>query len=720
MSPEQARGKPVDRRADVWAFGCILYEMLSGRRLFSGETATDVIGAVVHKEPELEELGARVPGRIRRLLERCLQKDPTRRLQSIGEARVALQEWLENPAADPVAAAPGARRWPWIAAAGSTAALILGALLGAIFLGDRSEPEPLRRFEINVAEQGLFSRLGSAIVVSPDGRMIAYTTGLEGQEQSLVLRPLDRFEETVLASGEGSAGPYHPFFSPDGSWLGYVTPGELKKISTTGGAPITLTDVDRSRGASWGPDGTIVYAASIRTGLSRISAAGGDPQPLTELDEAAGEQSHRWPQWLPGGKAVLFSSLTQGAQFAFEDGAIEVVLVETGERKVVHRGGYYPRYVPTGHILYVHEGTLFALPFDVGSLEATGSQMPVLEGLETNAGQGAAQYAVSETGLLVYLEGANELEPFPIVWVDREGRSQTLWGQAGIYGTPRLSPDGGRLAVSVQRDQSWDIWVYDLEREVATRVTFGESYDADPVWSPDGRWLAYELEVDGADGIYRKRTDGTGEAEVLLAAGAHTFPAPQSWSPDGRFIAMQSAGEGGQTDIWILPVGEGGGGEPEAFATTPFAEEGPSFSPDGRWLAYTSGETGRPEVFVASFPPGGGKWQVSDGGGSQSRWSGDGRELFFRTNTGIMSVRVATEGGSFRASRPEVVFEGPYLGGLRGVLLPGFNFPDYDVTADGKRFVMFQGSTEGALATEAKVVLGWFDELQRLTAAGKR
>ncbi|HSO23814.1 MAG TPA: hypothetical protein VLT81_12945, partial [Chondromyces sp.] len=689
--------------------------------LFTGETATDVIGAVVHKEPDLDELSSRVPGRIRRLLERCLEKDVNRRLQSIGEARIALQEWLENPEEDADAEAVASRRSPWLLVAGVAGGLVLGLLLGASLLGRGGEPEPLRRFEINVSEQGLFSRLGSGIVVSTDGRSIAYTTGQEGQIQSLVLRPLDRFQETVLATGEGATGPYHPFFSPNGDWLGYVTPGELKKISTSGGAPITLAQVDRSRGASWGPDNTIVYAGSVLSGLSLISAAGGNPHPLTELDEAAGEQSHRWPQWLPGGKAVLFSSLVQGGQFAFEDGAIEVVVVATGERKVVHRGGYYPRYVPTGHILYVHEGSLFALPFDPDRLEATGSQIPVLEGLETNAGQGSAQYAVSDTGLLVYLEGADELDPFPIVWADREGRSETLWREPGIYGSPRLSPDGGRLAFSAQRGSNWDVWVYDIERDVATRITFGEAYDADPVWSPDGRWIAYEGEVEGVDGIFRKRTDGTGDAEVLLEPGKHTFPAPHSWSPDGRHIAMQSAGEGGQTDIWILPVGEtGASGEPEPFVRTPFSEDGPVFSPDGRWIAYSSGETGRPEIFVASFPPGGGKWQVSDGGGTQARWSRDGRELFFRTDTGIMSVRVATEGDSFRASRPDIVFDGNFLGGLRGVLLPGFNFPDYDVAADGKRFVMFQGSTEGALATEAKVVLGWFEELRRLAAAGAR
>jgi serine/threonine-protein kinase len=714
MSPEQARGKPVDRRADIWAFGCVLFEMLGGRKAFGGETVTDVLGAIVHKDPEIENLPADVPQRIRDLIGRCLQKDASRRLQSIGDARIALQEWIENPEADDargVATAPatGWKRWlPWAVAAAGT---LVGVALGATLLGGRGESEPVRRFEITVSDEGLFSRLGASLMASPDGRSIAYTTAQEGEIQRLVVRPLDRFEETVLVSGEGATGPYHPFFSPDSAWLGYVTPGELKKISVTGGAPITLCKVDRSRGAAWGEDGTIVVAPSMLSGLSRVSSVGGTLEPLTELSE--GERSHRWPQWLPGGKAVLFTSLAEGAT-SFEDGAIEVVEVESGERRTVHRGGYYPRYVSTGHILYVHEGTLFALPFDAKRLEVTGPQMPVLEGLETNAAQGAAQYSVSDSGLLTYLEGSEKVQPFPIVWVDRDGRSETLWKEPGIYGSPRLSPDGRRLAVSLQRGDNWDVWVYDIERDVATRITFGDRYDADPVWSPDGRWIAYEGEVDGQDGIYRKRTDGTGDAEVLLEPGVQTFPAPHSWSPDGRVLAIQSSGEGGQTDIWTLPAE---GGEPEPFVKTPFREAGPAFSPDGRWLAYWSDETGRPEIFVASYPPGGGKWQVSDGGGTQPMWRADGRELFYRTDEGLMSVTVSAEGESFRAGKPEILFEGPFLGGLRGVLLPGFNFPDYDVAADGKRFVMFAGDTEGARVTEAKVVLGWFGELQRLTAA---
>jgi serine/threonine-protein kinase len=711
MSPEQARGKPVDRRADVWAFGCILYEMLSGRRLFSGETATDVIGAVVHKEPELEELGARVPGRIRRLLERCLQKDPTRRLQSIGEARVALQEWLENPAADPVAPAAGARRWPWVAAAGAACALVLGAYLGATFLGARSEPEPLRRSVIQVGENGLFTGFGASAVLSPDGEVLALVTGSGNEGGEIHLRPLDRFEPSTAASGGAGEAPYQPFFSPDGEWLGYVTPAEMKKVSTAGGAPITLCKVDLSRGATWGPDGTIVFAAAPRGGLSRVSSAGGEPQPLTALSD--GNISHRWPQWLPGGKAVLFTSIDERAD-NFEGANLEVVTVASGERTIVHRGGYHGRYVATGHILYVHEGTLFALPFDVGRLEATGSQMPVLEGLESTVVQGAAQFDVAENGVLVYASESQQGDPFPVVWVDRNGRTEPLWSEPGLYGNPELSPDGRKLSVSLLRGNNLDIWVYDLGRNVATRLTFDEGYDADQIWSPDGRFIAFSSNRGtGNNAIFRKAADGSGETETLVDSGDLPALYPTSWSPDGRWITVWTA----NSDIHVASVDSR---RLEPFQATTFGEFNPSFSPDGRWIAYDSNESGRLEIYVRAFPAGGGKWQVSDGGGALARWSDDGRELFYRTDDGVMVVEVNGRGSNFEVGTPRKLFEGPFLGGTNGIAVGGFVFPDYTVSGDGQRFVMFAGREETNRPTSVRLVTNWFDELRRLTAVGSR
>jgi serine/threonine-protein kinase len=715
MSPEQARGKPVDRRADIWAFGCVLYEMLTGQRLFTGETATDVIGAVVHKEPDLDELSSKVPARIRRLLERCLQKDATRRLQSIGEARIALQEWLENPEADEPAVSvqattPGWRRWvPWAVAAG---ALLLAVLQASGLLGGRGAgSEPVRRSTIQVGEEGLFSGFGTSAVLSPDARLLAYVLGSGNEGGRIELRSLDHFESTTIATGGAGSAPYQPFFSPDGEWLGYVTPAELKKVSTAGGAPITLCKVDLSRGATWGPDETIVFAPAPRSGLQRVSSAGGEPQPLTTLGE--GEFSHRWPQWLPGGNDVIFTSLAEDAG-NFENASLEVITVATGERKVVHRGGYHGRYVETGHVLYVHEDTLFALPFDAGKLESRGSQMPVLEGVGGSVVQGAAQFNVTPTGMLVYSSISEEEEPFPAVWVDRTGLTEPLWSEPGLYSSPELSPDGGRLSLSILRGNNWDIWVYDLERKVATRLTFAEGYDADQIWSPDGRHIAFSSNRDsGNNAIYRKAADGSGEATLVLEPGDLSGLYPTSWSPDGKWITVWTA----NSDIYVVPAE---GGEAEPYQTTDFGEFNPSFSPDGRWIAYDSTESGRLEIYVRAFPAGGGKWQVSDGGGALARWSADGRELFYRTDDGIMAVEVDGRGTTFEVGTPSPLFTGSFLGGINGIAVGGFIFPDYTVSGDGERFVMFAGQDETSRPTSVRMVTNWFDELRRLTAAGSR
>ena len=714
MSPEQARGKPVDRRADIWAFGCIVYEMLTGQRLFAGETATDVIGAIVHKEPDLDELSSTVPKRIRRLLERCLEKDASRRLQSIGEARIALQEWLENPEEEQVVpeqtVSPGWRRWaPWAVAGG---ALIFVLLQAFGLLGSRgSAPEPVRSSTIEVGEEGLFSGFGTSAVLSPDARILAFVTGTGNEGGHIHLRHLDRFGVAEIATGGAGNAPYQPFFSPDGEWLGYVTPSELKKVSTAGGAPITLCKVDLSRGAAWGEDETIVFSPSPRSGLMRVSSAGGEPEPFTEL--TGSDISHRWPQWLPGGKAVLFTSASQEAD-NFEGANLEVIHLETGERKVVHRGGYHGRYVETGHILYVHEGTLFALPFDLKKLEPSGSQMPVLEDLDSTVVQGGAQFDVSGNGVLVYASESQEGDPFPVTWVDRDGRAETLWPEPGLYANPDLSPDGRKLSLSLLRGNNIDVWIYDLERNVATRLTFDESYDADQVWSPDGRFLAFSSNRgSGNNAIYRKAADGSGEVELIAEPGEMPSLYPTSWSPDGQWITVWTS----NSDIYVLNV-ESGALEP--FQTTDFSEFNPGFSSDGRWISYESNESGRLEIYVRAFPSGGGKWQVSDGGGALARWSADGRELFYRTDDGIMAVEIDGRGETFEVGTPRKLFEGPFLGGTNGISIGGYIFPDYTVSADGSRFVMFAGREETGRATSVRLVTNWFEELRRLTAAGSR
>jgi Tol biopolymer transport system component len=706
MSPEQARGKPVDRRADIWSFGCILYEMLTGQRLFTGETATDVIGAVVHKEPDLDELSAKVPARIRRLLDRCLQKDVNRRLQSIGDARIALQEWMENPEEEAVESATAGPRWlPWAVAA---AAGLVGLALGGFFLGSSAPaPPPTQRFVVELGAEPPFTGRGAAVVPSPDGRYLAYATEVDGGG-ALYLRPIDRLESLQVANGQSREWPHNAFFSPDSQWLGYFTVAELKKVPVTGGSSITLAKTEMPRGGSWSADGRIVFAAESSGGLSIVPAAGGDVLPLTTVADEAGFESHRYPQWLPGDRAVLFTVVEGTGDH------LEIVDVESGERTVLHEGGFYGRYVPTGHVLFVDGDAVFAMPFDAKRLERTGSPMPVLEGVASFPAGGQAQYHVSETGLLVYRPGSDDLDPFPIAWADRSGRTEPLWDSEGIYGTPRLSPDGKRLAVSVQRGDDWDVWVYDIARDVATRLTFEAGYDADPVWSPDGRWVAFTSERDGGQfATYRTRSDGTGEAERLIDPGKLEFPAPLSWDPDGSRLLVTTPGSNGSDDLWFLPTN--GEGEAEAFLASPFEEGDAHFSPDGQWIAYRSDETGDSEIYVRSTQ-GPGKWQISDGGGWQPLWSGDGTTLFYRSREGLNAVEVEVEGDEFRAGRPDFLF-GEIFGGPSGVRLPGYIFFDYDVSADGERFVVFPRRTEqDAGSANVHVVSGWFEELKRLTA----
>ena len=541
------------------------------------------------------------------------------------------------------------------------------------------------RLSVEIAPgESLWTQQAAAAVISPDGTRLAFVT-TDGQGQrKLYLRPLDQLQANALSGTEGAA---NPFFSPDGEWIAFFSGNQLKKVSVSGGATVTICDAESNgRGGSWGEDGIIIFAPNAVVGLSRVSSAGGTPEDATTLDKEKGETSHRWPQFLPGGKSVLFTVRLGGT-----DGNIDVQSLETGERKTVQQAGIYGRYLPTGHLVYISNQTLFAAPFDLGRLEVSGPSAPIVEDVQTSPLYWSAQFDFSQTGTLVYLTGGGTASEVSIFWMDPEGKTEPLLPTPRDYENPSFSPDGKRLAVQINEGSNVDLWVYELELETLSRLTFDEGQDGMPVWTPDGQRVAFTSDRGGGSwNLYWKRADGTGDAERLTES--RSLQVPMAWSPDGKVLAFVEQASGSGWDLWTLPMEEDGAGgvkpgEPTPFLRTPFVEGWLAFSPDGRWIAYNSNESGRHEVYVRPYPGPGGKWQISTSGGEMPTWAKNGRELFYRTaDSRIMVVTYSVEGDTLRAGRPRLWSEGQITD--RGM---GGNFA---LHPDGKRFAVLK-ATEG-------------------------
>jgi len=707
MSPEQARGGTVDKRADIWAFGVVLYEMLTGKRLFTGETVSDTLAAVLRQEIDWKVLPASTPPGLRRLLERCLDRDAKKRLRDIGEARIALEQTLGTP--DTVRVSSGLRALPWVIAVSATiAALALWALW-------RPAPQPASPLRLSAelgAEASLSTDYGPATILSPDGRILAFVASQGADGRPLLhLRHLEQLDAAPLSGTEGARDP---FFSPDGEWIAFFADGKLNKVSVSGGAAVTLCDAADDRGGTWAEDGTIFFTPQPGVGLSRVPSAGGTPQTLTTPDPASQENTHHWPQALSGGKALLY---TAGIRGNFEDASLVVHTLEGDTRKVLHRGGYHGRYLPSGHLVFIDEGTLFAAPFDLDRLELAGEPVPALAGVSANPGTGGAQFAFSRDGTLVYQRG--EGLSTPIQWMDREGKTQPLRAAPGAYNDIRFSPDGRRLALEILEGKNRDVWVYEWGRDTLSRLTFDPGEDRNPVWTPDGQRIAFTSAraVQATQNLYWQRADGTGEAERLTESKNTQYPT--SWHPSGKFLAFDEINPQ-SFDILILPLtgDEASGwkpGEPTVFLNGPFGEFAAAFSPDGRWLAYSSQESGRFEVYVRPFPGPGGKWQVSTAGGRLPTWSRSRRELFYHGEDERITVAVYTvEGDSFRAEKPRVW--SPGLVPLRGAART------YDLHSDGERVAVLKASGDEAEAKRDHVILiqNFFDELRRIAPAGRR
>jgi len=722
MSPEQARGKRVDRRADVWAFGCVLYEMLAGRDAFGGETTSDILACVIRAEPEWNLLPASVPPRIRELLRRCLQKDSKQRLQAIGDARIAVEEAIRGssaadaPAAKSLTHAFSGAGMLWVFAA---LGLVLGAAIAGFIAWDL-RPTPTRtvvsRFSFVFtppedqpsASSGYLLADYPVVAISPDGTELAYV-GRSGETTQIFLRQLDRLDPQPLA---GTLNATSPFFSPDGQWVGFFADGKLKKVSIRGGEATTLCDAQINRSGSWGPNNEIVFA-TIFSGLMRVSANGSPPEVLNSPDSKKGEVSYRWPEILPGGKAVLFV-IAGGKDIGFfSESKIAVERLDTHERKILPLHGTYPRYSTTGHLLFVNEGRLFAAPFDLKRLEVTGPPVPVLDGVKTVATSGAANFMVSDTGSLVYVPENSWRREGLLAWVDRRNQVHDLAAPARRYGSPQLSPDGQRVAVSVFSGGKRDVWVYEIFHGTLTRLTFDES-SATPVWSPDGKRIVFSTRRGSGAGvgeaIVSKAADGS-SAEETVVSGESVIQVPTSLSPDGNFLAFWNVAAEGRR-IWMLPLR--GDRKPQAFLETKFSQQQARFSRDGNWVAYTSDESGRWEVYVQPFPGPGGKWQISKDGGGWPVWSHDGRELFFISSNKLMSVEVTTRPG-FSASVPRIVADS------LPSLVPTFaSSSSYDVSPDGQRFLFVKAIAEKGPPEEVRVVLNWTEELKQLLSSGKQ
>jgi Tol biopolymer transport system component len=710
MSPEQARGKSVDKRTDLWAFGCVLYELLTGKRTFHGEDITEILAAVVKSEPDWSRLPEATPATIRQLLRRCLQKDKTLRLQAAGDIRIEIAEALSAPpAAAAVAPAPATKGWrerlAWPAVAGVLALIASAFAIGFVRRAPKL-PQPMRlSAEIGV-DATLYTGSGASVILSPDGtRLVLVATGAD-QKRRIYVRSLDQLRATLLSDTEEAADP---FFSPDGQWIGFFADGKLKKISVQGGAAVTLCDAANDRGGSWGDDGTIAFEPDNQVPLSIISSGGGTPQPLTILDKQIGEVTQRWPQVLPGSKAVLFTSNIHLNDY--EDADIVVYSMTSGQRKTVQRGGSYARYLPSGHVVFLHEGTLFAVPFDLKRLEVTGQPAPILEGVVTYFTRGGAQFSFSETGNFVYVAGRSGDQTLSIYWMGHDGKFQPLRETPGGYFNPAFSPDGKRLALQINVSKRSDIWVYEWERDALTRLTFAGEANSYPVWTPDGQRIVYSSQEKGTVNLWWVRADGAWDAQRLTESKNNQYAG--SWRPDGKILAFSQTNPGTNLDIMTLPM-EGNDksgwkvGEPKPFLNSPFIEVAPAFSPEGRWLAYESNESGGYEVYVRPFPGPGGKWQISTGGGLLPKWSRDGKELYYRTtDSKIMVVTYTASGESFRADKPQLWSPGQFTD--RGLFT--YNF---DLHPDGKRFAVLKapGTEQTTAVNKVTFIFNFFDELR--------
>jgi Tol biopolymer transport system component len=702
MAPEQAKAKAVDKRADIWAFGCILYECLTGKRPFEGDTVTETLASILTREPDWQALPPFTALKVRNLLHRCLEKDPRRRWHDIADARIEMDDVISAPPGA-VERQPGARRRRplavgMIAGAAIIGSMILGALLWNYFREARISPPAPMQFAITVTPASEYIQAywnQPVVAISPDGSRLAYVAARDGITQ-LFLQEVGRLEVAPVA---GTQGARNPFFSPGGAWVGFFTEGKLRKLSIADGS---LKDICESLergagGAIWRTDNTILFSSGYRAGISQVSADGGTPQPVIAPNPDLKEVGFRWPQILPDEWIMLFTVRVR-SRVSYDDAQIVTQRLGAAERRPVIPAAGNAAFVPTGHLVYARAGELFAVPFDSNALKPTGQPKSVLKGIITHPDSGSPQYEFSRTGSLVYVPGSSlRSDTKNLVWLDRNGSPMTGMPRVDNYAELAATADGQRIVVRIGTGNE-GIYLFEPARDSLDRLTDEEGDAICPVLTPKGDRVAYSLQVGRASNIFWMAVDKSSPPECLLKSDRTQYPG--SFSPGADSLAFTEVDPRTRSDIWILPIRKER--KPWLFLGTAADEAQPKISPDGKWLAYVSGKSGRNEVYIQPFPNRGSQQKVSSDGGDFPVWARDGKVLFYRIGNKMMAVAIDAQSGKPGAS--QMVFERDYK--------QGRSFAWYDVAGDG-RFLVIGESQPQVRLTQINIILNWFEDLKR-------
>ena len=703
MAPEVLQGAEADARSDIFSFGCVIYEMVTGRRAFEGKSQFSVLGAILDKEPErICVVLPSSPPRLDETVLRCLAKNPEQRYGCMHDVRIQLEALAEaGPQAEgaqTLTLGPASSRLPWLVTA---IAALIALSVGTAYILRAPKSAPVVRSSILPPPGTVFVTMAPASgppVLSPDGTRLAFTARDDKGKILLYVRPLTSLTAQPLTGTEDSM---YPFWSPDSREIGFFAAGKLKRISASGGPPQNVCDVVNGRGGAWSKDGVIVFTPSATHPLFRVPAAGGTPEPASKVNLAQGENSHRWPSFLPDGKHFLYwSRNSHGAQ----DHLLYVGELGSLQAKPLMKSVWMAVYA-SGYLLFMRDQTLMAQPFDPWRLELSGEPAPIAEHVAINGGTGHPLFTASDTGALVYQSG-EMAGGWDLLWFGRDGKQMGTVAQANRYFYPTLSPDGTRLAVTIINplQGTGDIWIFDLKRGTNTRLTFGPALQQVPAWTPDGKTIFYSSNANSPPHIYAKAADGSG-SERAVTEGSDLVEYPSSFSPDGRYLAYERRDQGKSDsgyDLWVRPLA--GDGKPFPIVQTPFEERDPQISPDGKWMAYRNNESGRMEVYITAFPGGGAKWQVSTNGGFEAKWRGDSKELFFvDSSDNLMAVDVNASGSAVRLGVPHVLFQA--VGAQRQA-------GPFDVTRDGKKFLINNGNPKEG-NEPVTLVLNWPAELKK-------